>query len=240
VTETRSAVPLVARYGTADLEAFTPDERARFAPDGIVTEDAAWQLLYRLEPELYERLIAGERIHPDVLRWLPEQVSRGLEIAAGSGRLTAHLEPRCDELVVVEPAATMRARLVDRFAQVEVRDGFFDALPVEDGWAELVLSCSAFRADERGLAEMERVTERGGLIVLVWPADVDWLLERGFGYQSFDGEMSIEFGSPQEAVELGRIFYPDAADVIAERGSAVVPYDLVGMNAPRDLAWKVM
>ena len=35
----------------------------------------AWELLYRLEPELYDRLVSAERLHPDVLGWLPTRSS---------------------------------------------------------------------------------------------------------------------------------------------------------------------
>jgi hypothetical protein len=253
----RSSAPLLERYDRQALDAFTVAERAHFAAGDVITEDTAWQLLYRLEPDLYERLTAGERIHPDVLAWLPEHVERCVEIAAGTGRLTTSIAPRCDELVLVEPAAPMRDRLRRRFPDADVRDGFFDELPVEDGWADLVISCSAFRADDAGLAEMERVAKRpsperdggatsperdggatNGMIALVWPADLDWVLANGFEYVSFDGEMSIEFASPDEAVELARIFYPHAADAIAARGSATVPYDVIGMNPPRDVAHK--
>jgi len=237
VTETRSLTPLATRYTTEDLRVFTPDEAARFGSD--LTEDVAWQLLYRLEPDLYERLIAGERIHPDVLAWLPARVSRCVEIAAGTGRLTTTLAPRCDELIAVEPAAPLRDRLRDRFAGPDVRSGFFDALPVEDGWADLVVSCSAFTAangGEAGLAEMERVTHPGGTVAFVWPADVEWLRSHGFEYASFPGDMSIEFSSVDEAVAIARIFYPHAAEAIR---TASVPYDLIGVNPPRDVAWKV-
>ena len=53
------------RYTTADLGVLTGDELSRFAPggDGDPQADAglAWELLYRLEPELYERGAAPSR-----------------------------------------------------------------------------------------------------------------------------------------------------------------------------------
>ena len=224
----------VSRYSERDLEIFTPEERARFG--GRLTANVAWQLLYRLEPDLYCRLIAGERIHRCVLDRLPAHVSRCVEIAAGSGRLTRELIGRCDELIVVEPAAPLR----DRLPACDARCGFFDDLPVPDAWADLVVSCSAFSREnggEPGLGEMQRVTRRDGLIALVWPSDVDWLRSHGFSYESFDDdEMSIEFGSVEEAREIARIFYPHAVDAITDR---VVPYRVVGLNPPCDLAWKI-
>jgi hypothetical protein len=114
---------------------------------------------------------------------------------------------------------------------------------VDDGWADLAVSCSAFTADpihggECGLAEMERITRRGGIVAFVWPSDVEWLCERGYSYESFDGEMSVEFESLDEAVELAGIFYPDAVEEIIRRGERHVPYEVLGTNAPRDLAWR--
>jgi len=225
---------LVSRYRPRDLEVFSPDERERFGD--TLDETVAWQLLYRLEPDLYERLIAGEHIHPAVLDWLPHHVHHCVEVGAGSGRLTRILRPRCDRLIAIEPAAPLRERLCD----VDARDGFFDSIPVDDDWADLVVSCSALTktiGGDAGLEEMERVARSGGMIALVWPSDVDWLRAHGFEYRSFPGHMAIEFCSTDEALAIARIFYPHAVDQIA---SATVPYDLIGVNAPRDVAWKVL
>ena len=46
---------------------FTRDEASRFSPHGAgdPQQDAvlAWELLYRLEPRLYDRLASAERLH---------------------------------------------------------------------------------------------------------------------------------------------------------------------------------
>ena len=64
-----------SRYTVADLGVFTRDEASRFVPrgDGDPQTDVvlAWELLYRLEPELYDRLASAERLHPGVVGWLP-------------------------------------------------------------------------------------------------------------------------------------------------------------------------
>jgi hypothetical protein len=51
----------------------------------------AWELLYRLEPELYDRLSRAERLHPGILGWLPPAADRIVEVGAGTGRLTLDL-----------------------------------------------------------------------------------------------------------------------------------------------------
>jgi len=244
---------LAARYRPDDLRLLTAEERERFVGPSDVATDwgeiaprIAWELLYRKEPDLYVRLVAGERIHPGILEWLPQRVSRCVEVAAGTGRLTLDLVPRCRELIAVEPAAPLRGILERKLRGrpgVQVREGFFDAVPVPDACADLVISLSAFTPDpshggDAGLAELERVAAARGLIVLVWPADVEWFVRRGFEYVSFPGEMTVEFPSLKEAVEIATIFYPHAVEEIARRGSARVSYEVLGMNPPRDLVWR--
>jgi SAM-dependent methyltransferase len=261
---TTAPEPLVARYSAEDLTLFDAEERTRFldplggegraALDGDaeawsrIAPHLAWDLLYRKEPHLYERLIAGERVHPEVVDWLPSSVQSAVEVGAGTGRLTLAIAGRCRHLVAVEPAASLRelleAKLLHaRLFNVDVRRGFFDEIPVESGRADLVVSCSALTSDPRqggdpGLAEMERVAAPGGLIAVVWPADVDWLRANGFAYESFPGPMYVEFTDAAEAAEVASVFYPNALDEIVRRGLARVPYDLLGMNPPRDVAWK--
>ncbi len=61
------------------------------------------------------------------------------------------------------------------------------------------------------LAEMERICRPGGMVVVIWPEDPDWLCSQGFAHLSFDGEMFVSFASFDEAVELSRIFCPASA-----------------------------
>jgi SAM-dependent methyltransferase len=123
--------------------------------------------------------------------------------------------------------------------------GFFDDLPVENDHADVVVACSAFTPEpahggEAGLTEMERVCRPGGCVAIVWPNNLDWLAERGYTHVSFAGEMFVEFTSAEEAAELAEIFYPKAAAVVRDRGSRRVSYTTLGINPPRDLAFRVM
>ena len=227
----------------------------------------AWELLYRLEPELYDRLVQAERLHPAILEWLPSHVDRIVEVGAGSGRLTVELIHRCNELTAIEPAAPLRNLLrrkiipsplwggsgpagprEPRFSAMrafEALPGFLDALPLPDRSAELVIASSVLTPEpahggDRGLAEMERVCTPAGMVVIVWPNHPEWLVERGYRYLSFPGEMAMEFASLDEAIELARIFYPDAVSEIRARGERRVPYEILGVNPPRDLAYRVI
>lgn len=248
----RRTIELEQRYSVSDVGIFSPAERARFIPSGTpdlpLDRTLGFELLYRLEPELYERLVAAERIHPAVLDWLPS-VERVVEIGAGTGRLTTALLSRCEHLVAVEPARPLRERLRDAVpleaaTKIEIVDGFFDALPLPDASADLVVTCSALDRDaahggEAGLGEMERVCVPGGVIAVVWPNHLDWLSAHGYTYLSFPGEMWMEFGDAEEAIEMMRIFYPRSAEEVRARSEARVSYTVLGVNPPRDLAFKV-
>ena len=244
---------LASRYTTADLGVFTADEASRFVPrgNGDPQHDMAlaWELLYRLEPELYDRLSSAERLHPGVVGWLPTGVDRIAEVGAGTGRLTMELIERGQRIVAVEPSLPLRQILQRKLAasdhgnRVRVIRGFFDKLPLLDDFAGLVVACSALtpapgHGGEAGLAEMERVCAPGGCVAIIWPNHVDWLAAHGYRYVSFPGPMSLQFGSFHEAVELAEIFFPDAARQVRRRGSARVPFQVLGINPPRDLAFK--
>jgi SAM-dependent methyltransferase len=233
---------------------FTDAERRRFLRDGDDPRcdlALAWELLYRLEPRLYDRLVGAERLHPDLVAWLPDGLERIVEVGAGAGRLTLELLDRARVVCAIEPAGPLRELLLEKLSRAtwgdraRVIDGFFDELPLADDFAELVVTCSAFTPDsahggERGLAEMERVCRPGGRVAIVWPNHLDWLADRGYRYVSFAGEMFLEFASLADAVELIEIFHPDAASAVRDGGSRRVSYSALGVNPPRDLAYKVI
>jgi SAM-dependent methyltransferase len=242
--------PLLQRYGPEAISVFDAEERCRFFDaDGRPLDEVRlrWELLYRLEPALYERLIAGERLNPSIVEWLPASCARAVELGAGTGRLTLDLAERCGRLTATEPAmpllSILERKLVDAgMTEVAVARGFFDSIPLASSSCDLVISCSAFtptaeRDPEACLIEMRRCAAPGGLIVVVWPNSLPWLGRHGFTRVEFPGAMAVDFGTRADALELTRIFYPTALEDVRSHDSPTVPYEMLGMNPPRDLCW---
>jgi hypothetical protein len=50
----------------------------------------------------------------------------------------------------------------------------------------------------------------------------------------------VELTSLEEAVELTEVFYPSAVAEVRRRGARQVPYQVLGVNPPRDLAFKAI
>src|ERR1700733_2834009 len=71
----RRGVEVEQRYCAADVGVLTADEAERFAPgemaDPRTDPTLAWELLYRLEPELYERLVAAPTPHSGGVAGVP-------------------------------------------------------------------------------------------------------------------------------------------------------------------------
>jgi SAM-dependent methyltransferase len=145
-----------------------------------------WPMVYELEPELWDAVSQAEPIHPDILAALEIDGRRVLEVAAGSGRLTVYLCPRTAELICVEPSAGLRRILAGRCPGANIRAGFFNALPIVDGWAELTVSCAGIRPDPGVVLELERATAPGGVIALISPESPEWFEARGWERMRFD------------------------------------------------------
>jgi SAM-dependent methyltransferase len=145
-----------------------------------------WTLVYHLEPERWDALATAEPIHPGVLAALPIARGRGLEIGAGSGRLTSHLALRCTSLVAIEPSAGLGRLLRSRLPGIDVVAAWAEALPLPDGWSSLTAACGLVEPDDAVLGELERVTEIGGEIVLISPEQPDWFEEHGWRRIRFD------------------------------------------------------
>jgi SAM-dependent methyltransferase len=149
-------------------------------PDARVLRAMFWTLVYHLEPERWDELARFEPIHPDLIAALPGDAATAIDVGAGSGRLTEHLARRSREVIAVEPSQGLRSILTRRLPGVRALGGWAEALPIEDGWSRLTAACGAFGPDRAVMAELARVTARGGWIALISPEHPEWFEANGW------------------------------------------------------------
>jgi ubiquinone/menaquinone biosynthesis C-methylase UbiE len=112
---------------------------------------------------------------PPAVSWLIERlgVQRGarvVDLAAGTGKLTRELAATGAEVVAVEPARAMRARLEATLPAVEAREGTAEAIPLPESSADAITVAQAFHwfDQERAIAEIHRVLRPQARLGLVW------------------------------------------------------------------------
>jgi SAM-dependent methyltransferase len=149
-------------------------------PEDRLVRALFWTFVYHLEPERWDELARYEPIHPAIVDALPSGVRVGLDVGAGSGRLTAHLVERCRNVVAVEPSAGLRAMLARRLPRVRVEHGWADALPLDDASCDLVGACGLLGPDPASLAELYRVMKPGGWVALIGPEQPEWFEANGW------------------------------------------------------------
>jgi SAM-dependent methyltransferase len=95
--------------------------------------------------------------------------TRVCDLAAGTGKLTRRLAALGCDLVAVEPVAAMRAQLGEAVPGIDVMDGTAEAIPLPDGFVDVVTVAQAFHWFDApaALAEIARVLRpSGGLAIL--------------------------------------------------------------------------
>jgi ubiquinone/menaquinone biosynthesis C-methylase UbiE len=112
---------------------------------------------------------------PEALAWLAGELdvtraSTVLDLAAGTGKLTAALVPLAGHVIAVEPVAEMRRVLSAGHPDVEVLAGRAEQIPLPDRSLDAVFVAAAFHwfDADAALAEIHRVLRPGGGLGLLW------------------------------------------------------------------------
>jgi SAM-dependent methyltransferase len=125
---------------------------------------------------------------PDAIRWCLSGAHRrvvdALDLAAGTGALTAGLVAAGVSVVAVEPDGAMLAELRRMQPGVPALNGRAEAIPMRDETVDAVLIGTAFHWFDAGraLPEIARVLRPGGVLALLYNKDdvsVDWVAELG-------------------------------------------------------------
>jgi SAM-dependent methyltransferase len=95
---------------------------------------------------------------------------RVLDVGAGTGKLTALLVDRAEQVIAVEPDPQMRAVLAESMPTAEVAGGSAERLPLPDASVDAVFAGQAFHWFARPAADRElaRVLRPGGVVGLIW------------------------------------------------------------------------
>lgn len=163
----------------------------------------------RYAPKLAEALATFVKIHPG---------DRALDVGCGSGALTRLLAARIGAAMVsaVDPSESFVASCRARLPGVDVRVGYAEHLPFEDGRFDVVLAQLVvnFMTDPlAGVTEMTRVARPGGKVAACvwdypgkmvmlrtfWDAAMDLDPERA---SAFDEGMTMRFCRDRELAEL--------------------------------------
>lgn len=167
--------------------------------------------------DAYER---GRPGYPEsAIEWLVEALGIGpgravVDLAAGTGKLTRQLLPSGAELVAIEPAAGMRARLARALPGVRAEAGTAEAMPLPDGAADTVVVGQAFHWFDgaRALAEIHRVLRPGGGLGLIWNVrdeSVPWVADLTRIIEPYRGDAPrYQSGRWRQAFDATSMFEP--------------------------------
>ncbi|MBW6457022.1 MAG: class I SAM-dependent methyltransferase [Trueperaceae bacterium] len=162
----------------------------------VMARMADW-LVYVVRPEAYDA--------QPFLRWSDEELlglvdPRGkvvLDVGSGTGRLLEPLIADAATVFAVEPIAHLRGYLKTKFAahagKLFVIDGLLTEISLPDGTADVTVAGHVYGDEpEREIAELERVTRPGGIVILCpGTNDVDddghrALLAAGYAWSTFE------------------------------------------------------
>lgn len=130
----------------------------------------------------------------DLTDWAQKTV---VDIGSGTGKQAFAVAPLCKTIFCVEPVYNLRKYLKAKaenkgISNAFVVDGLLEEIPFPDGFADVAM-CGHVFGDlmEQELAELERITKPGGMIILC-PGNVDadneshqFLLGHGYAWDRF-------------------------------------------------------
>ena len=144
----------------------------RPAPDAPAGGTADLATSFELRAGEYARLRPGYPAAA-VNAALPDAPSHVLDLAAGTGKLTAAVLGKGHRVLAVEPLAGMLAHLHRLLPSADAVAGTAEDLPVADRVIDAITVGQAFHwfDQSRALREMARVLRPGGTLSLLWNHD---------------------------------------------------------------------
>ena len=155
---------LIERAPEADAETLRRCEVA------VMSRIADW-LVYVVRPEAYDAQPFLRWDDGELLRLVDPRGKTIVDVGSGTGRLLEPLIADAATVVAVEPIANLRRYLKAKFSahagKLFVVDGVVTDIPLPDATADVALAGHVYGDEpEREIAELERVTRPGGMVVL--------------------------------------------------------------------------
>ena len=169
----RTKSPAVSQFLDATKAGHPPaaDRSDLARAEDVVVWTIADLIVYNKCPELYDGLEFHGWDFAEVTSITPLVGKVVVEVGAGTGRLALEAAATADTVFAVEPVARLRQFIREKAVQqglcnVHVLDGLGHAIPLPDGFADVVITSHAlgWRLEEE-LEEFERVAMTGGYII---------------------------------------------------------------------------
>jgi SAM-dependent methyltransferase len=160
--------------------------------------------------DAYERYRPG--YPPDAVAWLfGAEPRRVLDLAAGTGKLTAALVGAGHRVVAVEPDPQMRAVFAQARPGVEILAGTAESIPLPDDSVDAAAVGQAWHWFDppRALGELARVLRPGGTLGILWNSrdgSVPLVAELGRVIEGADAASGLH--GEESAGDLGPLFTP--------------------------------
>jgi SAM-dependent methyltransferase len=155
-------------------------------------------LTYVLDPSLYDTLPFLGWDSAELTGLVDFETKIVIDVGSGTGRLALIAATSAHAVYAVEPVANLRYYLRDKasklgYTNVYPVDGIITKIPFHDDFADITMGGHVFGdVPEDELAELNRVTKPGGMIILC-PGNVDrdserhkYLIENGFMWSRFE------------------------------------------------------
>jgi len=155
-------------------------------------------LVYALDPAIYDAQPFNRWDSRELTDLVDFSGKTVIDVGAGTGRLTFVAAPLAHAVFAVEPVGNLRdyirARAGERgLTSVYPVDGLITRIPFPDAFADVVMEGHVFGDDPQAeLAEMERVTRPGGMIILCPGANAndqqlrEFMVGQGYQHSFFE------------------------------------------------------
>lgn len=181
-----------------------------------VVWEVADLIAYERAPDLYDQRAAIPFEAAAVDGLVPLAGVTAVDVGAGTGRVALGLAPHARQVLAVEPVANLRHHLRARIARdhipnLIVLDGRLDALPVESGRIDVLVTCHAVGWNLRAeMAEITRVLRPSGTAIHLFasppPDDLtNGLTEAGYLHDHYrNGTVALHRWSLRISPEVSR------------------------------------